>query len=767
MYYYIITNKKNINTKMTTQTITQPTAFFIDSEKKRMYYNNTDLFNYNQMFYYGCKVKPKTIVIKKNIPETEYLYANLKKGDWNLSSPECKKAQLLISKEWVDKYYFKIDVNERRVVEETVTQEPIITVTEESIPVTTQDPTVNIVQEPEEIVEAPRLLLLDDNEKFKDADGNIIEIETRGTKDRKSIYFKLTHVSKGFDIKSLSTSLLTKDRGYERNIHYKTFLIKTNNNANIKSLYLTYYGFLKVISTSRINSNFFTKNINIITKWLDYLINNKYCDNYILSNVNRDLSGVIYICSSPLIDCIKIGYWTGSITGLKSRYKMVYGKDVLLKCKNVENVRDIEKKIHYNFKQFNISGELFQKDKLQLYIDYLNNHIVEYLDRNFKEDCHESDEELDNEIESNNDEVENEPIEEAPGIIHLNDNEKFRDTDGNIVEIETRGTKNYNNIYFKLSHVSKGFNMTNLKLSILKKDRGYNRNVDYKTFLIAVEAVDNVYRENTNKIKKPSLYLTYSGLLRVLFVSRNKNVERFQDWAMKTLFTIQMGSTEERVRLGTSILNIPEKTYKAVFKKHANKFPCIYLLSLGNVGVLRKTFGIVDSSIPDDSIIYKYGFTDDLGRRMGEHEDKYGKLENVKIVLSTFHIIDPKYTCDAEGDIREECNAYEIGLQTEGYNELIVLNKKQLEHVKKNYGRIGRDYAGHTAELQEQIVQLKYELERLKTTLETNEKFKIYEIKDKEKEIERLKTLVETNEKIKKLEIENLELQIKILTNNK
>jgi hypothetical protein len=237
-------------------------------------------------------------------------------------------------------------------------------------------------------------------------------------------------------------------------------------------------------------------------------------------------------------------------------------------------------------------------------------------------------------------------------------------------------------------------------------------------------------------------------------VSRNKNVERFQEWAMKTLFTIQMGKEEEKVKLGTSILNIPERTYRAVFKKHANKLPSIYLIYLGNVGELRNTFGI-DNSIPNDSGVYKYGFTDDLGRRIGEHEDKYGKLDNVQIVLTTFHVIDPKYTCEAEGDIREECNAYEINLQTEGYKELIVLNKKQLEHVKKNYGRIGRDYAGHTAELQEQNVKLKGEIERLTTLLESNDKYHKLELKNKDYIIEN-----------KDLKIENLELQIKLLRSN-
>ena len=724
-----------------------PEPFYIDSSKGRMYYNNTDLFQYNKLFYYGCTVKPKTIITKKKIPETEYLYANLKKNEWNLSSAECKKSQLLISKDWVDTYYFKI--SERKVVEKPITivtelvkEESIIDIPEQEPKQIVEESTMP-VKEKEEIVEAPRLLILNENEKFKDADGNIIEIETRGTKERKNIYFKVADVSNAFDMKYLNDTLLNKGKGYIRNIHYKTFVIKTNNNAYTKSLYLTYYGFLRVIHSSRTKHHFFVKNIIILNKWLDYLINNKYCENYIISNVTDDLSGVVYICSSPIIDAVKIGYWTGSITGLLSRYRMIYGKDVSLNCKNVENVRNIEKELHDTFKQFNISGELFQKDKLHIYNDYLNNNIVEYLDRNFKEDYDELNE--DDETESIHDE--NEIIEQAPRIIHLNNNEKFRDTDGNIVEIETRGSKTYDNIYFKVTDVSKGFNMENLRNSIQKKDRGYVRNNDYKTFLIRGDIVPST---DTNKNNKPSLYLTYSGLLRVLFVSRNKNVERFQEWAMKTLFTIQMGKEEEKVKLGTSILNIPEKTYKAVFSKHADKLPCIYLINLGKVGELRNTFDI-DNTFPDDSGVYKYGFTHDLGERLGTHESNYGKLENVKIVLTTFHGIDPIYTCKAEGDIREECNAYEIKLKTEGHNELIVLNKKQLEHVKKNYGRIGRDYAGYTAELQDQISKLKDEIKELNH--ETN----------------RLKTQIEADERYHKLELQykdsiisNLELQIKL-----
>jgi hypothetical protein len=67
-----------------------------------MYYNSKELQEYDPVFYYGCKTKPRNIIKKKNIPSTEYLFANLKKGEWNVSSDDCKKSQLLISRAWID-----------------------------------------------------------------------------------------------------------------------------------------------------------------------------------------------------------------------------------------------------------------------------------------------------------------------------------------------------------------------------------------------------------------------------------------------------------------------------------------------------------------------------------------------------------------------------------------------------------------------------------------------------------------------------------------
>jgi hypothetical protein len=328
----------------------------------------------------------------------------------------------------------------------------------------------------------------------------------------------------------------------------------------------------------------------------------------------------------------------------------------------------------------------------------------------------------DNEVETtnnNDNEVENEAstevanevsVQNAPPILHLSDAEKFHDADGRVIEIETRGKRDRKNIYFKVKDVSIGFEMPSLPRNILSID-GLKRGVHYTTF--KRECMLHTMEHNpTNKPCKTTLYLTYKGLLRVLIGSRNKHVDKFQDWAEEKLFTIQMGSKEQKVKLGTDLCNIPLKTYKAIFESHTSNFPSIYLLSLGKVRDLRATFGISDT-IPDDSVVYKYGFTRDFARRIGEHQHVYSKLPGVTVDVKWFQNIDVKYLSDAENEVEEECSAYGTRLCVPGHKELIVLNDKQFEHMQKSYRRIGKEYAGATAELNETIAALRSEIKDL------------------------------------------------------
>jgi hypothetical protein len=68
--------------------------------------------------------------------------------------------------------------------------------------------------------------------------------------------------------------------------------------------------------------------------------------------------------------------------------------------------------------------------------------------------------------------------------LNLKDEEKFTDCNGNIIEIETRGERNYKQIYFKVKDVSIGFQLENLITTILHKNGGYEEKVDYTYYFV-------------------------------------------------------------------------------------------------------------------------------------------------------------------------------------------------------------------------------------------------------------------------------------------
>ena len=204
-----------------------------------------------------------------------------------------------------------------------------------------------------------------------------------------------------------------------------------------------------------------------------------------------------------------------------------------------------------------------------------------------------------------------------------------------------------------------------------------------------------------------------------------------------------MGTQENKEILGTEILNVNLENYRAVFGKYSQGFPCIYLLSLGKVGALRETFGI-NANVDDNLIVYKYGFTCDIKRRLKEHNKDYGKMPNVNIDLELFNYIDLKYTSEAETDIRDIFESYETTLDITGRIELVALNTKQFDRVKKEYTRTGREFAGATKELQDEVAKLKAEIIEMKL------KYQI-EIQYERSEKEKYKTRAETCEYISTL----------------
>ncbi|AVL94353.1 hypothetical protein mvi_993 [Megavirus vitis] len=348
----------------------------------------------------------------------------------------------------------------------------------------------------------------------------------------------------------------------------------------------------------------------------------------------------------------------------------------------------------------------------------------------------------DNNDDSNNnsdneDNLENEIV-MAPGIIKLNKNEKIRDDKKKIVDIEVRGTRDPRNCFFKARDVSKGFGMKNLRNVLVNKNRGYKLAIHYRYFYLQKNTSNDYDKnkiKNNKKIKK--LYLTYEGLLRVMFVSRNDRVSRFIMWATNTLFTAHLGTQDQKNMLCSKLMGITTDIVKEVFNKTSSTLPTLYLFTIGKVKDLRVTLDIGEE-YDDECIVAKGGETIDLTRRIDEHTESYGKMPGAKLLLKCYNYIDPQYTSKAETDLFQVLKKMNYIFKHPKYKEIIIYTKKESDLITKEFGKIARDYTGHIKEIsdklkcfenQHNIMKLEYEKE-----IANREK----EITNKEKDIMQL-----------------------------
>jgi hypothetical protein len=130
-------------------------------------------------------------------------------------------------------------------------------------------------------------------------------------------------------------------------------------------------------------------------------------------------------------------------------------------------------------------------------------------------------------------------IEEAPQLVYLEDTEMFQDENGDPMEIEMRGEKTMKGAYFKAHDVGKAFGNVKMPTTIESINSGYIYNVHFKRFS---KDGKNYATEQNEKV----LYLTYNGVLKFLFCSRGGKAEKFQEWASNILFSMQMGSQDDK-----------------------------------------------------------------------------------------------------------------------------------------------------------------------------------------------------------------------------
>jgi hypothetical protein len=315
-----------------------------------------------------------------------------------------KIAKLLISKVWIDTYLkhkqskpitirrkktentivdtkVGIDIVDTKVgidvVDTKVDIDIVDTKVDNDIVVTKVDNDIDDTNDEAVIIEpVPPVLHLNDNERFHDTDGNVLEIMTCGERHEDRIYFDMTDVSKAFEMPNLGRTICNKVSAYRRGFDYKVFITPKRSVSNHqftgvttnKRTFLTYNGLLRVINVTRV----VTISQECIKSWLNNLnLSFKKNTEHTIQDGKKDTSGSIYLATVSCLDAVKIGYTTACYSTLHARYKMVYGEDVEIHYKIVDNARRVEKVFHNAFKHYNMSGELFNKKGYSLYREYL------------------------------------------------------------------------------------------------------------------------------------------------------------------------------------------------------------------------------------------------------------------------------------------------------------------------------------------------------------------------------------------------------------
>jgi len=322
-----------------------------------------------------------------------------------------------------------------------------------------------------------------------------------------------------------------------------------------------------------------------------------------------------------------------------------------------------------------------------------------------------------------------------PQLLLLTEEEKFRDFEGNIYEVQVRGEKTKESIRFKCSDILELFKMKNDNI------RHFLDKTDYEVFANSVFAnpdgpvnltgpsgLDEEILSHPTEVNNPNTikrrdrqavtFLTYNGLLKTIFSSRSNVAYRFQDWATNIIYAAQFGTTPERIDAACDIIGINAQLVRNVLSTCISTMPCVYLFNVGKISELRKHYEELKPY--KNGFLFKWGRTNNLKRRTGEHIKNYGNLISSTLQLKYFSPVDNMYEVDAENEIRQYFHSNAISFKN--HKELIILERTEIADARKFYEEVYEKFSSevdkllgrkkeleHNAEYTKEIIKCKNE----------------------------------------------------------
>lgn len=283
-------------------------------------------------------------------------------------------------------------------------------------------------------------------------------------------------------------------------------------------------------------------------------------------------------------------------------------------------------------------------------------------------------------------------IQMAPPILDLEDHEKFRDAAGNVLEIEVRGERNHKKCFFLIQDVSQRFGIPALQTTINDKRTSYIIDIDYKYFIRS-------YVDNSNvQVNKKMLYLTYEGLIKTLYVSRSPFARHFREWATEKLFTIQMGTTDDKEFLASELLGVSVETVCKFLSACVRDIPMVYMLHLGSVPDSIEVEGD-----RNDYLLFKigqHGKEDTKCGFKGRSKAHLQEFKEFREEMSYLHFVflDPMYVSESEKSIKDFFKGFRIEYKDK--KEVYLIPRSKLDDIKKFFKQLSVIYSGNHADIQ-------------------------------------------------------------------
>lgn len=256
-----------------------------------------------------------------------------------------------------------------------------------------------------------------------------------------------------------------------------------------------------------------------------------------------------------------------------------------------------------------------------------------------------------------------------PPLLDQADIKPFIDDEGYIYDVEIRGERDYRKCYFLASDIAECFDIQNLETHLTReRNQKYVLNIHYRRFCLSNGKMP-LERQNSR------LFLTYKGLMSVLFSSKTPAANKFVDWACELVFTAHVGTQDQKLALAADLIGLTKDQVKQFFDTCTSEISGLYLIDLGIAGDLRQIFQIPET-FNDQMHVYKFGRSNNIAKRFQQHVRAYAKLKIYNIRLVYYCPIDSESVAKAESELRDHFEAYDMKLDNSTHTEIAIFEAK-------------------------------------------------------------------------------------------